>query len=59
VVVLDQDRVEQSDAVIRRAAGADRVFLQRAQRRRRLARVEDGDAPAARLDESPRHRGDA
>ena len=59
VVVLDQDRVEQADAMVRRAAGADGVFLQRAQRRRRLARVEDGDAPAGRVDEPPRQRGDA
>ena len=40
VVVLDQDRVEEADAVVRRAAGADGVLLERAQRRRRLARVE-------------------
>ena len=59
VVVLDQDRVEQADAVIDRAAGAHGVFLERAQRRRRLARVEDGDAPAGGVDEAPRARGDA
>ena len=59
VVVLDQHRVEETDAVVRRAAGADGVLLERAQRRRRLARVEDGDAAARRLDEPARARGDA
>ena len=59
VVVLDQDRVEEADAMVRRAAGAHRVLLERAQRRRRLARVEDGDAAAGRVDELARARGDA
>ena len=43
VVVLDQDAVVQAAAMVRAAAGADGVLLERAQRRRRLARVEDGD----------------
>ena len=59
VVVLDQHRVEQPDAMIGRAAGAHGVFLEHAQRRRRLARVEDRDAAAGRVDELPRARRDA
>jgi hypothetical protein len=59
VVVLDQDRVEQPDAMIRRAAGADGVLLQHAQRGRRLARVEDGDPAAGRVGEAARARRDA
>ena len=51
VVVLDQNRVEETDAVIRGAAGANRVLLQHAQRRRRLARVEHDDAAGGRVDE--------
>ena len=42
------------DAMVRAAAGADRVLLERAQRRRRLARVEDRDAAAGGVDEAPR-----
>jgi hypothetical protein len=45
--------------MIRGAAGAHGIFLERPQRWRRLARVEDGDAPAARLDEPARTRRDA
>ena len=45
--------------MVRRAAGAHRVLLQRAQRRRRLARVEDRDAAAGRVDEPARARRDA
>ena len=41
VIFLDQDRVEQPDAVIRAAAAAHGVFLRDAQSRDRLARVED------------------
>ena len=41
VVVLDQDAVVEAAAVVGAAAGAHRVLLERAQRRRRLARVED------------------
>ena len=59
VVVLDQHRVEQSDAMVGGAAGAHRVFLERAQRRRGLSRVEHGDPPARRVDESARARRDA
>ena len=59
VVVLDQDRVEEADAMVRRAAGADGVLLQHAQRRRRLAGVEDRDAAAGRVDEPARPRRDA
>ena len=51
VVVLDQHGVVEPGAMVRRAARAHRVLLERAQRRRRLARVEDDD-PAAR----PRRR---
>ena len=45
--------------MVRRAAGAHRVLLERAQRRRRLARVEDGDAAAGGVDEPARQRRDA
>ena len=44
---------------LRAAAGAHRILLQRAQRRRGLARVEDRDLPAGRVDEAPRQRRDA
>ena len=55
VVVLDQHRVEQA----RRGDSSppparDGVLLQRPQRRRRLARVEDGDAAAGGVDEPAR-----
>ena len=59
VVVLDQDAVVQPAAMIDAAAGAHGVLLERAQQRRRLARVEDDDAPAGGIDELPRQRGDA
>jgi hypothetical protein len=58
VVVLDEDRVEEADAMVRRPAGADRVLFEHSQRRGRLARVEDRDAPAGRVDEPARARGD-
>ncbi len=41
VVVLDQDRVVEAEAMIEAAAAAHRVFLQRAQAGRRLARAAD------------------
>ena len=41
VVVLDQNRVVEAEAVIGAAAGAHRIFLDRAQERRRLARADD------------------
>ena len=41
VVVLDQNRVEESDAMIHPAAAADTVFLQRPPAGRRLAGVEN------------------
>ena len=47
VVVLDQDPVVEAAAMVRAAAGAHGVLLQRAQRRRRLARVEDVMRPPA------------
>ena len=46
VVVLDQHTVVEPLAVIRAAAAAHRVFLEIAKRRRRLARIEHGDAVA-------------
>ena len=46
VVVLDQDAVVEAQAMIGAAAAADGVLLERAESRRRLARVEDGDAAA-------------
>ena len=59
MIFLNQHGVEQSGAMVGRAAGADRILLQRSQRRRRLAGIEDRDSPAAGLDEPPRPRGDA
>ena len=46
VVVLDQDAVVQAEAMVRAAAAAHGELLQRAQARRRLARVEDRRAGA-------------
>ena len=46
VVVLDQDRVVETHAVVRAAAAADGVLLERAQAGRRLAGVEDRRAGA-------------
>ncbi len=60
VVVLDQDRVVEPDAVVRAAAAADGVLLERAQAGRRLARVEDRRAGALdRVDVAARQRRDA
>ena len=59
MVVLDQDAVVQPAAMVRAGAGADGVFLERTERRRGLARVEDGDRAAGRVDETARQRGDA
>ena len=41
VIVLDEHRVVEAEAMIGAAAGAHRVFLERAQERRRLARADD------------------
>ena len=46
VVVLDQDRVVEAEAVIEAAAAAHGVFLERAQPRRGLARAADARARA-------------
>ena len=46
VVVLDQDGVVEAEAVIEAAAAAHRVFLQRAQPRRGLARAADAGVRA-------------
>ena len=59
VIVLDQNRVEEAGAMVRGAARRDRVLLERAQRRRRLARVEDRDAAGRGVDEQARACGDA
>ena len=48
VVVLDQDRVVEAEAVIEAAAAAHRVFLQRAQAGRGLAGAADPRARCAR-----------
>ena len=45
VIVLDQHGVVEAEAVIAAAAGADRIFLERAKSRRRLAGADDA-APA-------------
>ena len=57
VVLLDEDRVEQAEAVVRPAARGDRGLLERAQPRRRLARVEDPRAGALDLADRARGRG--
>ena len=48
VVVLDQDGVVEAKAVIAAAAGADRVFFQRAQSGRGLAGADDARLGALR-----------
>jgi hypothetical protein len=57
VVFLDENRIEQTDAVIRAAAALHGVLLRNPQSRNRLARVED---PALRalegVDVRARHR---
>ena len=58
VVVLDQDPVVEARAMVAAAAGAHRVLLERAQRRRRLARVEHRDPAVGGVDVAPRQRGD-
>ena len=47
VILLDEQRIEKSDAMVRSAAGAHRVFLCEAQAGQRLARVDDRCARAA------------
>ncbi len=60
MVVLDQDGIEQTGAVIAPAAAANGVFLKRAQARRRLARVGNRSLGARDgVGELPRQRGDA
>ena len=60
VVVLDEDRVVEAEAVIGAAAAADGVFLEGAKAGRRLARIAD---PGVRVgdagDEAGGRRGDA
>ena len=41
MVVLEEHAVEEATAMVHRAADPHRVFLERAQRRRRLSRVEN------------------
>src|SRR5258706_8128908 len=41
MILLDEDAVEEPDAVVRAAAHPHRVFLRHAQARQRLARIED------------------
>ena len=60
VVVLDQDRVVEAEAVVRAAAGAHGVFLQGAKARRGLARAGDPRLRAGDgVDIAARQRGDA
>ncbi len=60
MVVLDQHRIVEAEAVIGAAAGADRIFLDRAQARRRLARADDPRLVARdRGDDGGRRAGDA
>ena len=57
VVLLDEDGVEQADAVVRAPAGGDRRLLERPQARRRLARVEDPRTGPFDLANAPRGEG--
>ena len=59
VIVLDENAVVQTGAVVDAAAAAHGVLRQRAHCRHALARVEHDDAAAGRLDEPLRHRRDA
>ena len=54
MVVLDQHRVVEAEAVIEAAAAAHGVFLQHAQARRRLARADDARLGAATASTSAR-----
>src|SRR5581483_1996990 len=59
VVLLDEDAVVETGAVVRAAAAADGVLLERAEPRRRLPRVEDLRAGAVgQLDEAACERRD-
>ena len=60
VVVLDQHRVVEAEPMVAAAADAHRVFLERAQARRRLARVDDPRVGCGRTDSTiaARDRGD-
>jgi hypothetical protein len=60
VVVLDQHRVIEAEAMVEAAAAAHRVFLQRAQARRGLARADDARSRVRdQPDESIGRGGDA
>ena len=60
VVVLDENGVEEAEAVVDAAAQGDGVFVQRAKTRDGLAGVEDGGAGSGdRVDECAGERGDA
>ena len=60
VIVLDQDGVEQTEAVVDAAAAAHGILLEGAQARRRLARVDDARLGAGdRGDVAGGQRGDA
>jgi hypothetical protein len=59
VIVLDEDAVVESAAMVHGAAGANRVLFEGPQNRRRLAGVEHDDAAAGRIDELTRQRRDA
>ena len=60
MVVLQQNHVEEADAMVHAAADLDGLLLQDAEARRRLARVEDvGSRALQALHVAARHRGDA
>jgi hypothetical protein len=59
VVVLDQHAVVEPHPVIGGAAGAHGVFLELAEERGGLARIEDDDAAGCGVHELTRQRGDA
>jgi hypothetical protein len=59
VVVLDQNSVVESEAVVGASTRTDGVLLQGAHQRCGLASVEDGDVTGGRIDELSRERRDA
>ena len=59
VVVLDQDQVEQPEAMVGASADTHGVLLEGPQRGRGLTGIEDGDAPGGRVNKGARGGGNA
>ena len=57
MIIFDQDAIIEPEPMIPSAADGDRIFLQQAQARHRLAGIDDDRVrPGNRLDVSTRHR---